>query len=86
VWRTAACLRLRPDSVEQNRAWFRQKGHRPRRSIRTMADAAEIAFINTFVRTLGAQPVVYPDDYCQPPENSLKRVPILPVRVDHAFQ
>jgi hypothetical protein len=51
-----------------------------------MADAAEIAFINTFVRTLGAQPVVYPDDYCQPPENSLKRVPILPVRVDHAFQ
>jgi hypothetical protein len=45
-----------------------------------MSDAAELAFINTFARTLSGLPVVYPDDYRQPPENSLKRVPILPVR------
>jgi hypothetical protein len=47
-----------------------------------MADAAELAFITTFARTLGVQPVVYPDDYRQPPENSLKRVPVLPVSRD----
>lgn len=46
-----------------------------------MADQAELAFIRSFASTLGAQPVQYPDDYAQPPQNSLKRVPILPVRM-----
>ncbi|PPQ96829.1 hypothetical protein CVT26_005998 [Gymnopilus dilepis] len=42
---------------------------------------AEKAFARTFLNTISTQPVVYPDDYRQPPENSLKRVPVLPIPV-----
>ncbi|KAF5344024.1 hypothetical protein D9758_012896 [Tetrapyrgos nigripes] len=44
-----------------------------------MAEQAEIAFIKTFTNTISSQPVAYPDTYQQPPTNSLKRVPVLPV-------
>ncbi|KAE9393223.1 hypothetical protein BT96DRAFT_967239 [Gymnopus androsaceus JB14] len=46
-----------------------------------MADQAEHAFIKTFVNTISTQAVTYDDEYQQPPENSLKRVPILPIDV-----
>ncbi|KIY67440.1 hypothetical protein CYLTODRAFT_422546 [Cylindrobasidium torrendii FP15055 ss-10] len=42
---------------------------------------AEIAFANTFIRTISSQAVAYPDDYAQPPSNSLKRVPVVAVPV-----
>ncbi|KAK0435172.1 hypothetical protein EV421DRAFT_1837100 [Armillaria borealis] len=42
-----------------------------------MAEQAELAFVTTFLNTITSQPVSYPDDYHQPPENSLKRVPVL---------
>lgn len=42
---------------------------------------AESAFVNSYIRTIASQPVTYPDDYSQPPSNSLKRVPVLPVAV-----
>ncbi|KAF8893202.1 hypothetical protein CPB84DRAFT_1837334 [Gymnopilus junonius] len=42
---------------------------------------AEKAFARTFLNTLSTQPVVYGDDYQQPPEHSLKRVPVLPIPV-----
>ncbi|KDQ31972.1 hypothetical protein PLEOSDRAFT_1062061 [Pleurotus ostreatus PC15] len=42
-----------------------------------MADQAEVAFATTFLNTLSTQPVTYADDYQQPPENSLRRVPVL---------
>lgn len=45
-----------------------------------MAEQAETAFVKTFLNTLSNQPVTYADDYQQPLENSLKRVPVLPVR------
>ncbi|KAJ8693699.1 hypothetical protein PTI98_008673 [Pleurotus ostreatus] len=44
-----------------------------------MADQAEVAFATTFLNTLSTQPVTYADDYQQPPENSLRRVPVLGV-------
>jgi len=46
-----------------------------------MADSenAERAFARTFLNTLSTQPIIYSDDYQQPPEQSLKRVPVLPV-------
>ncbi|KAG5643396.1 hypothetical protein DXG03_000974 [Asterophora parasitica] len=40
---------------------------------------AEQAFVQTFLNTLASQPVRYADDYHQPPENSLRRVPVLPI-------
>lgn len=40
---------------------------------------AEQAFARTFLNTLGRQPVAYSDDYQQPAESSLKRVPVLAV-------
>ncbi|KAG6907654.1 hypothetical protein DXG01_007858 [Tephrocybe rancida] len=46
-----------------------------------MAEQAEQAFIRTFLNTLSTQRVVYPDSYQQPPTNSLKRVPVLPIAV-----
>lgn len=47
-----------------------------------MADTqAELAFAKTYLNTLARQPVTYADDYQQSPQNSLKRVPILPVEV-----
>ncbi|KAG1877023.1 hypothetical protein C8R48DRAFT_689478 [Suillus tomentosus] len=46
-----------------------------------MADQAELVFVRSFVKVIGAQPIVYSDDYNQPPQNSLKKVPILPVEL-----
>ncbi|KAG6824720.1 hypothetical protein H0H92_006071 [Tricholoma furcatifolium] len=46
-----------------------------------MAEQAEQAFIRTFLSTLSSQTVVYADDYQQPPANSLKKVPVLPIAV-----
>ncbi|KAJ3570565.1 hypothetical protein NP233_g4316 [Leucocoprinus birnbaumii] len=46
-----------------------------------MAAQAEIAFAQTFLHTLSTQPVTYANDYRQPLENSLKRVPIFPVQL-----
>lgn len=45
-----------------------------------MTEQAETAFVKSFLNTLSNQPVTYADDYQQPPKNSLKRVPVLPVR------
>ncbi|KAJ7255838.1 hypothetical protein B0H12DRAFT_524030 [Mycena haematopus] len=44
-----------------------------------MADQAEVAFLRVYLNTLTAQPVIYNDDYQQPPENSLKKVPVLQI-------
>ena len=44
-----------------------------------MAEQAERAFARTFLNTLATQPVAYADDFQQPPEQSLRRVPVLPV-------
>ncbi|KAG5352485.1 hypothetical protein C0989_002119 [Termitomyces sp. Mn162] len=46
-----------------------------------MAEQAEEAFIRTFLSTLSSQTVIYADDYQQPPSNSLKKVPVLPIAV-----
>jgi len=46
-----------------------------------MADQAELVFVRSFIKVIGAQPIVYSDDYNQPPQNSLKKVPILPVEL-----
>ncbi|KAF8992643.1 hypothetical protein BDZ89DRAFT_1086129 [Hymenopellis radicata] len=42
---------------------------------------AENTFVNTYIRTISSQPVTYPDNYAQPPSNSLKRIPVLPIDV-----
>ncbi|TFK32331.1 hypothetical protein BDQ12DRAFT_671156 [Crucibulum laeve] len=42
-----------------------------------MAEQAEQAFAKTFLNTLSTQPITYADDYQQPAQNSLKRVPVL---------
>ncbi|KAJ7711418.1 hypothetical protein B0H14DRAFT_3639761 [Mycena olivaceomarginata] len=45
-----------------------------------MGDQAEGAFLRgVYLNTLTSQPIVYKDDYQQPPENSLKKVPVLQV-------
>lgn len=44
-----------------------------------MSEQAELAFAKTFLNTLSTQPITYGNDYRQPLENSLKRVPIFPV-------
>lgn len=57
-----------------------------------MAEQAELAFVKTFVNNLSSHPVIYPDDFQQPPQNSLKKVPVLPIdlpppperKTDHA--
>jgi UV excision repair protein RAD23 len=46
-----------------------------------MAEQAERAFARTFLNTLSTQPVTYADDYQQPPEYSMKRVPVLSISV-----
>ncbi|KIM46754.1 hypothetical protein M413DRAFT_63970 [Hebeloma cylindrosporum] len=46
-----------------------------------MAEQAEKAFARTFLNTLSTQPIIYADDYQQPPEQSLKRIPVLPIAV-----
>ncbi|KAK7043218.1 hypothetical protein VNI00_008572 [Paramarasmius palmivorus] len=49
-----------------------------------MSEQAEIAFIKTFSNTISTQPVTYADDYQQPPENSLSRIPVLQVPIPPA--
>ncbi|KAJ7634955.1 ubiquitin-related domain-containing protein [Roridomyces roridus] len=44
-------------------------------------DQAEVAFLRTYTSTLASQAVTYPDTYQQPPENGLKKVPVLPIPV-----
>ncbi|KIM86686.1 hypothetical protein PILCRDRAFT_815936 [Piloderma croceum F 1598] len=44
-----------------------------------MAEQAETAFVKTFLNNISNQPVTYSDDYQQPLEKSLKRVPVLPI-------
>ena len=44
-----------------------------------MAEQAEAAFVKTYLNTITNQPITYGNDYQQPLENSLKRVPVLPV-------
>ncbi|KZT25690.1 hypothetical protein NEOLEDRAFT_1064568 [Neolentinus lepideus HHB14362 ss-1] len=46
-----------------------------------MADQAELAFVKNFVNILGTAPLQYADDYQQPPQDWLKKIPILPVGV-----
>lgn len=46
-----------------------------------MAEQAETVFVRTYLNNLSNQPVTYGDDYQQPLRNSLKRVPVLPVRM-----
>jgi len=46
-----------------------------------MAEQAETTFARTFLNTLSTQPIIYADDYQQPLEQSLKRIPVLPVLV-----
>ncbi|KAF8962562.1 hypothetical protein BDZ97DRAFT_2021663 [Flammula alnicola] len=46
-----------------------------------MAEQAEKAFARTFLNTLSSQPITYADDYQQPSQYSLKRVPVLPIAV-----
>ncbi|TFY70937.1 hypothetical protein EVG20_g2064 [Dentipellis fragilis] len=45
-----------------------------------MADQAELAFVRNFTNTLASQPVTFDNDFQQPPDNTLKRVPVLQVR------
>lgn len=45
------------------------------------AEQAEQAFARTFLNTLSTQPITYSDDYQQPSQNSLKRVPVLQIPV-----
>ncbi|EPQ50149.1 ubiquitin-domain-containing protein [Gloeophyllum trabeum ATCC 11539] len=44
-----------------------------------MADQAELAFVKNFAHILASAPVQYPDDFQQPLQNWLKKVPTLPV-------
>ena len=44
-----------------------------------MAEEAERTFAKTFLNMLSTQSIAYSDDYQQPPELSLRRVPVLPV-------
>ncbi|KAI0783805.1 ubiquitin-domain-containing protein [Abortiporus biennis] len=44
-----------------------------------MAEQAELAFVKNYVTNISSQPVTFADDYQQPLENTLKRVPVLPV-------
>jgi len=46
-----------------------------------MSEQAELAFVKTFVNNLSSQPVTYADDFQQPPERSLRKVPVLPVEL-----
>lgn len=45
-----------------------------------MSDQAEVTFTKAFVNNLSQQPLNYPDDFQQPLENNLKRMPTLQVR------
>ena len=41
---------------------------------------AEYTFVKNFAAGLSAHPVTLHDDYQQPPEQTLKKIPIAPVR------
>ena len=45
-----------------------------------MAEQAEATFLKNFVGVIGNQPVNYPDDFQAPPEQSLRKIPVVPVR------
>jgi hypothetical protein len=49
----------------------------------TMAEQAELTFARNLFATISAQPVVYADDYQAPPHDTLRRIQILPVRLDN---
>ena len=44
-----------------------------------MAEQAETTFLKNLVGVIANQPVSYPDDFQAPPEQSLRRVPVVPV-------
>jgi UV excision repair protein RAD23 len=44
-----------------------------------MADQAETTFLKNFVGVIANQPISYPDDFQAPPEQSLRKIPVLPV-------
>ncbi|KIJ61582.1 hypothetical protein HYDPIDRAFT_96246 [Hydnomerulius pinastri MD-312] len=46
-----------------------------------MADQAELVFVRSFIKAIAAQPVTFNDDYQAPPQQSLKRVPVLPIEL-----
>ncbi|KAI0066780.1 hypothetical protein BV25DRAFT_1835190 [Artomyces pyxidatus] len=48
-----------------------------------MAEQAELAFVKNLVNTLGSQPVTFPNDFQQAPENTLKRVPVLQIQPEN---
>jgi hypothetical protein len=73
---------------QRSPSWFRVTGrifaaNIPIRQLPqlSMGDQAEVAFLRVYLNTLTSQPIVYKDDYQQPPENSLKKVPVLQVDV-----
>ncbi|KAF7986290.1 hypothetical protein HWV62_35230 [Athelia sp. TMB] len=46
-----------------------------------MTEQAETVFVRGFLNSLSNQPITYGDDYQQPLQNSLKRVPVLPAQI-----
>ena len=44
-----------------------------------MSEQAELAFVKNYVNILSAQPVTFANDHQVPPEESLKKVPVLQV-------
>ncbi|GBE83969.1 ubiquitin-domain-containing protein [Sparassis crispa] len=44
-----------------------------------MSEQAELAFVKSFANNLISQPIVYADDFQQPPQSSLKKIPVLPI-------
>ncbi|KAJ3479080.1 hypothetical protein NLI96_g9317 [Meripilus lineatus] len=46
-----------------------------------MSEQAELAFVKNYVNILSAQPVTFANDHQVPPEESLKKVPVLQVDV-----
>jgi len=44
-----------------------------------MAEQAEATFLKNFVGVIANQPVSYPDDFQAPPEQSLRRIPVVPL-------
>jgi len=45
----------------------------------TMTEQAELAFVKNLFNAISSQPVIYPDDYQASPQDSLKRIPVLPL-------
>lgn len=44
-----------------------------------MAEQAEATFLKNLVGVIANQPLSYPDDFQAPPEQSLKRIPVIPL-------